>query len=150
MHARQEYRLLPQMRRFSTGSRESHQQQGPHFMAGLHRRICAASLALALSTHAFSSEPALPVTQTAEVQYRLVELPPVQVNGQEAFLLPGDMNNRGEVLATDQGFPARSFIYRQGKIVRELTSPDPAFPILHATGINNRSEVVGSLTNSVD
>lgn len=119
-------------------------------MAGLHRRICAASLALALSTHAFSSEPKLPVAQTAEVQYRLVELPPVQVNGQPVFLVPGDMNNRGEVLATDRGFPARTFIYHQGKIVRELTSPDPALPILQASRINNRSEVVGSLTHTVD
>jgi probable HAF family extracellular repeat protein len=119
-------------------------------MAGLHSRICAASLALALSIPAFSSEPARAVTATAEVRYRLIELPSVQTDGQEAFLFPEGLNNRGEVLATDQGFPARYFIYQKGKIVTELKSPDPAYPYLYAAGINNRSQIVGWLTTSYD
>jgi probable HAF family extracellular repeat protein len=123
-------------------------------MSRLRTTIVAASLALAMSTQVFSSGQSHAAKGTAELQYRLVEIPYVWPDGKQTFLSPRSVNDRGEVLAlgkdptqtTETGIPLEHyFIWRRGRIVTELKTPNPAYPFLTALRINNRSDVVGGL-----
>jgi uncharacterized membrane protein len=123
-------------------------------MARQHTAILTAFLAVILSTQVFSSERAS-AARTAELRYRLVEVFRVLPDGQRESLLPVSMNDRGEVLVTGSLRDAsndppwirpgrRAFIWRGGRVVSELVSPDSSLPDLEVNRINNRSEVVGS------
>ena len=124
-----------------------------HASSRLATTIFAASLALALSTHAVSGERPRAARRTAELQYRLIEIPDFTPDGKQGDSAALSLNDRGEVLAfgTDETRAMNGvagshyFIWRHGQIVTELKTPDPAFPMLLARRINNRSEVVGSL-----
>jgi probable HAF family extracellular repeat protein len=122
-------------------------------MARRHIAILTAFLTLVVSTQVFSSERDR-AARTAELRYRLVEVFRVLPDGQHEDLSALSLNDRGEVLTAgslrkptdDDSIPtARNFIWRGGRVVTELVSPDPGFPDVEARHINNRSEVVGSL-----
>jgi probable HAF family extracellular repeat protein len=123
-------------------------------MSRRHTAILTAFLTLVLSTPVFSSDRAH-ASRTAELQYRLVEVFRVLPDGQREGLAARSINDRGEVLASGSlrdtsndpvfSLPGpRMFIWRGGRVVTELVSPDPRLPDVEATRINNRGEVTGS------
>jgi uncharacterized membrane protein len=123
-------------------------------MSRRHTAILTAFLTLVISTQVFSNERAHG-GQTAQLRYRLVEVFRVLPDGQHEDLLVRSLNDRGEVLAagslrdaSNDPFPGsypepRIFIWRDGRIVTELVSPDPTLPDVNARRINNRGEVAG-------
>ena len=126
-------------------------------MSRLHTAIFAASLALAFSAQGVANDKPRPAKGTAELQYRLVEIPYVSPDGREGETRAVSINDRGDVLAvgtdrtqtTPTGIPLENyFIWRRGRVVAELNTPDPAYPYLTALGINNRSEVVGAIATT--
>jgi probable HAF family extracellular repeat protein len=123
-------------------------------MSRRHTAILTAFLTLVLSTQVFSSDSAH-AARTAELQYRLVEVFRVLPNGQHEDLRALSINDRGDVLAAGSlrdtsndpvfSLPGpRMFIWRGGRVVAELVSPDPRLPDVEARRINNRREVAGS------
>jgi probable HAF family extracellular repeat protein len=127
-------------------------------MSSLRTTMFAASLALTLSAHAVAGEEPHAAKGTAELQYRLVELPDLTPDGAQGTSVALSINDRGEVLGyvtrpADSPFdpdPTDIVVWRRAQIVAVLRSPDPALPELSAGIINNRSEVVGTIHTDVE
>ena len=125
-------------------------------MSRRHREILTAFLTLVLSSQVFSSERDH-AARTAQLRYRLVEVFRVLPDGRQENLGPRSINDRGDVLATgslrdNSNDPSpgtassspRTFIWRGGRVVTELVSPDASYPDVEARRINNRGEVAGT------
>jgi uncharacterized membrane protein len=127
-------------------------------MARRYTAILTAFLTLVLSVQVIAKDRHQPA-RTAELRYRLVEVFRALPDGGREELSPLSINDRGEVLALGSlrvtqtgdpfidGYPRpRNFIWRNGRVITELVSPNPAFPDVESRRINNRGEVVGSLS----
>jgi probable HAF family extracellular repeat protein len=85
------------------------------------------------------------VAASAEVGYRLT---PVVVDPQMGSLFPTDLNNRGAVIGPQIVGEVRSFIWRKGESVDLGAVVDPSTPYIEATGVNDRSNVIGFYLDS--
>jgi hypothetical protein len=111
-------------------------------------------LTFVLSTQVFAGGEGHHGGGTAELRYKIVDVFQVLPDGAHQALSVFSLNNRGEVLGSgarrvsDDSFiipRPRMFVWRGGRIVSELVSPDAQYPDVEALHINDRSEVVGSV-----
>jgi probable HAF family extracellular repeat protein len=115
-------------------------------------------LALLLSTQILAGDRSHAAVKV-ELRYKLVEVFRALPGGGREELTALTLNDRGEVVVAGSlrptpnndefidGYPRpRNFIWRNGRIVTELVSPDPVLFDVESFDINNRGEVVGSLS----
>lgn len=77
------------------------------------------------------------IAAPGNVRYRLTPLDPSLTASTEAT----DLNNRGEVVGNDGN--GRAFLWN-GQLIDLGNQIDPASPVSRATGINDRSDIVGT------
>jgi probable HAF family extracellular repeat protein len=109
--------------------------------------LCIAALSIALAPNAHAHRHSH--HHSFHVEYRIIDIPDFTADHRSGFSTAESVNDKGEVLATGSGDQngGHAFVWRRGRVIGEIDSPDPQRPYLNALQINNRSQVVGTFSD---